>query len=138
MRKSASITGNRDQCGENDHRDQSCPNSLAGTPRRDRRAWIGPGGDIAGLVLRAGTERKHRESTVNQMVTITPPSWGSKKKHIRPQPFAVIFARQPVQVRARPLLPFGHATVKTGSAMPRPIASKLLRADYRWKIVSPL
>jgi len=74
---------------------------------------------------------------VNLMVKKTA-RYAERKRHVRPQPFAAMFAGQPVRVRAPPLLPFGHAALKTGSAMLQPIASKPPRADYRWKIVSPL
>jgi hypothetical protein len=53
----------------------------------------------------------------------TAPPRGSKKAYPA-SVFRRSFGRQPVWVRARPLLPFGHATIKTGFAMPRPIASK--------------
>jgi hypothetical protein len=59
------------------------------------------------------------------MVKKTAPAAAIEKMHVWLQPFAAIFVRQSVRVRAPPLLPFGHAALKTGSAMPRPIASCL-------------
>ena len=76
--------------------------------------------------------------TVNQMVKKTAPAAAIEKMHVWLQPFAAIFVRQSVRVRAPPLLPFGHAALKTGSAVPRPIAGKSPRADYHRKIVSTI
>lgn len=70
------------------------------------------------------------------MVKKTSPRHRDRNTHVRPQPFTAIFARQLVRVRA--LLPFGYAALKSGSAIPRPIASKAPRADDRWKIVPTL
>jgi hypothetical protein len=58
--------------------------------------------------------------------------------HVWLQPFAAIFVRQSVRARAPPLLPFGHTALKTGSAMPQPIASCLPDQEHRRKNSIPL
>jgi hypothetical protein len=138
MRKSASIIGKRGQRGENDHQDQSCPYGLAGKPRRERRAGTGQSGDIAGFMLRADTEGNPANRTGEaDGQKKTAPARGPEKA-CPASAFRRELVLHPVRIGAPPLLPFGHAALKTGSAMPRPIASKPVRADYRWKIVSPL
>ena len=101
MRKSAGIIGNR-----------------------GRSARSGPNGDIAGFMLRADTEGRHREQDGEPDGQKIRTGHGDRNRRVRPRPSGAIFARQSVRVRTPPLSPFGHAALKTGSAMARPIASK--------------
>jgi hypothetical protein len=97
-----------------------------------------PAAISAGFMLRADTEGKRREQDSKPDGQKNRPARGIEKGMCPASPFAAMFACHPVRVHAPPLLPFGHAALKTGFSMLQPIASKPPRADYRWKIISPL
>ena len=98
---------------------------------------MGHAGDIAGFMLRADTKGKHREQDDGKPDQKNRPAAkiekGMSGLSLSPQWLPANWSGS-----APPLLPFGHAALKTGFIMLQPIASKPLRADNLWKIISPL